>query len=381
MKTRQIKRLAAVGLLVTGFSGGCNVITIGGPLNLKDSPDYALQNLGDESRSSKQSWVKSCITPSGDPNERDRLERTPLMVAAAFGPTEFITRAIAAGADVSARDQAQNTPLMYAASYGNGAAIQILVAAGADLEAHDKWDYTALYFAASSEDGTADCVRALIVAGSDLDSRGSVNRSPLAVAASEQGDQMRLQVLLRHNRDDEDEQASQARLNDALVWAALGERADAIAALLEAGADLQTMDTCWGTPLHAAARSDDPTVLSALIEAGADLESHDHTSGGTPLHVAVCSPSFGTTKALIDLGADTNARNRAGATPLMVGATTVISNRHRFVQDSEKVLACIDALLATGAELEAKDDKGSTALIWAVGAWGDDQRSHRLHCS
>ncbi|MCH8913625.1 MAG: ankyrin repeat domain-containing protein, partial [Planctomycetes bacterium] len=357
--------------------GGCATYTLGRP-NPKNNPYNALNNLQYENQSSKLAWARGSLGQNTAPDRQDRLERTPLMIAAAFGHPQLISNVIAAGSDVTATDRAENTALMYAAAYGNTAGIRALLEAKLDPDARNKNKETALHIAASAPGGKADCVRELIEAGCDINARDFIDHSPLARAAGKEGDLARLRVLLEHNHDDQNEAASLERLNDALSQAASGSRADAIPVLLDSGADLQTVYKGRRTPLHAAANYGNRETINVLVQAGADLESHGHSTGATPLILAASWGSAETTQALIDLGADLEGRDESGRTALMHVATTRIHDQHGYAQPPDDVYARMDALLATGDDLEATDTQGRTALFHGVSGGGDMTRISRL---
>lgn len=357
--------------------GGCGTYT---PWRLdpKNNPYNALNNLQYENQSSKLAWARGSFGPYGALDRRDRLERTPLMIAAAFGDPQLISKVIDAGGDVKATDRAENTALMYAGAYGNAAGIRALLEAKPDPDARNRDKETALHIAASALGGKADCVRELIAAGCDINARDFIDHSPLARAAGKEGDLARLGVLLEHNHDDENETANSQRLNDALISAAANSRVDAIPVLLDAGADLQTEYKRRGTPLHAAANYGNRETINLLVQAGADLESHGHRTGGTPLILAASWGTAETTHALIDLGADLEGRDESGRTALMNVATTRIHDQHGNAQPPDDVYSRMDALIAEGADLEATDNEGRTALFHAVSGGGNVTRVSRL---
>lgn len=357
--------------------GGCATYT---PWRLdpKKNPHQALNNLQYENQSSKLAWARGSFGHYGAPDRRDRLERTPLMIAAAFGDPQLISQVLDTGTDVNATDRAENTALMYAGAYGNAAGIRALLEAELDPDARNKNKETALHIAASALGGKADCVRELIEAGCDINARDFIDHSPLARAAGKEGDLARLRVLLEHNHDDQNEAASLERLNDALIRAAVGSRVEAIPVLLDSGADLHTLSKGHGTPLHAAANYGNRETITVLVQAGADLESYAHSTGTTPLIDAASWGSAETTHALIDLGADVEGRDRSGLTALMHVATTPIQGQHGYVQPPDDVYSRMDALIAKGADLEASDNEGRTALFHAVSSRGDVTRILRL---
>ncbi|MCE2558139.1 MAG: ankyrin repeat domain-containing protein, partial [Acidobacteria bacterium] len=88
-----------------------------------------------------------------------------------------------------------------------------------------------------------------------------------------------------------------------------------IAALLEAGANLELRTDQGLTPLHVAVVfNKNPAIIAALLEAGANLEARTDRDW-TPLHAATSSNENPVVvAALLDAGADPNARTKEGET-------------------------------------------------------------------
>ena len=88
-----------------------------------------------------------------------------------------------------------------------------------------------------------------------------------------------------------------------------------IAALLEAGANLELRTDQGLTPLHVAVGfNKNPAIIAALLEAGANLEARTDRDW-TPMHAATSSNENPVVvAALLDAGADPNARTKEGET-------------------------------------------------------------------
>ena len=96
-------------------------------------------------------------------------------------------------------------------------------------------------------------------------------------------------VLKKAINDGADVNALDARTNPngrrALNWAAWFNHAEAIKALLKAGADIDGINITGFTPIHHAAEAGSPEAARVLIEAGADVNVPSF-AGETPLQRA-----------------------------------------------------------------------------------------------
>lgn len=124
--------------------------------------------------------------------------------------------------------------------------------------------------------------------------------------------------------------------------------------LLQAGASATARSDRNWTPLHAAAfggsqRAND--VVQALLAAGAaETVAVADSSGSTPLHLATAAPVI---HALLAAGADANARDQYGATPL-----------HHVMKGGSDYSRAAAALIAAGSDVNARTtrDDLSTSL-------------------
>jgi ankyrin repeat protein len=99
------------------------------------------------------------------------------------------------------------------------------------------------------------------------------------------------------------------------------------------------------TPLMMAALRGDVDTMTLLVARGAQVQRE----GWAPLHYAASGPSPDAVKWLVQRGAKVDARAPTGSTPLMLAA--------RYGHEDSVFL-----LLAAGADVQLRDDKGRQAV-------------------
>jgi ankyrin repeat protein len=96
----------------------------------------------------------------------------------------------------------------------------------------------------------------------------------------------------------------------ALNAAVFKDNIDIVHALIEAGADVNKVDSNNVTPLSAASSKGNIDIVQALIGAGADVNTANPYYKNTPLILASHLGYIDVVKALIEAGADVNMINR-----------------------------------------------------------------------
>ena len=142
-----------------------------------------------------------------------------------------------------------------------------------------------------------------------------------------------------------------------LMAASMGGQVDLARLLLDHGADLHAVNAEGKSAIHYAAWRGGAEAVRLLVRLGADVNARDTFGGYTPLHLAAahCNREIvqETCAALLAAGADVDARSEWGTTALWSAA---ISGRDHLVE----------FLLEHGAELVTRDTQGRTILMFVV---------------
>jgi ankyrin repeat protein len=199
----------------------------------------------------------------------------------------------------------------------------------------------------ASSNGDLPRVKALLAAGSDVNSKANDGGTAL-VAASQRGYLEIVQALLAAKADvnvNTDKSAT------ALIGASQHGYLEIVRALLAAKADVNAK---WGvgvTALMAASMNGHVEVVQALLAAKADVNAKTN-NGGTALIAASMNGHLDAVRALLAANADVNAKGNDGGTAL------ILASQHGHLE-------VVQALLAAKAEVNAKLNNGATALSLA----------------
>ncbi len=309
-------------------------------INMKDSKGWA--PLHRAVKKDLLEKVEELIVSGADVNLPGKKKQTPLHRAIYSGNPQLIEVLLVNGANSNAQDKDQSTPLHLAALYNSFSTVIIekLITHTGDVHARDSLGKTPLHLAAAY--GHTDIVLFLLEHGADKNIKDTENKTPLQLA-SERG-HTEVIVLLRNPNGNAD---------DALHLAAAKGLGSAIERLVKAGYDVNSRDNRGNVPLHLA---EDKDIAKFLIKHGSDVNARD-SAGATPLLNAVWKEKYDLAGYLVESGADVNAVTQDGMTCLLC-----IASRTKDVKNA----SFVEALIARGADMNAKHKDGDSALHKAL---------------
>jgi ankyrin repeat protein len=332
-------------------------------------------------------------------NGTNDLGATPLWVAASQGSRSSLVRLLEAGADPNLAPETGGTPLMLVARDGDVASTRALLGRGAHPNGIERAsNQTALMWAVAER--RSEIVGILIEAGASVRARSKPSRrvvllccatwagdpegtveidqgglTPLLFAALN-GDVATSRRLLDAGADVNDTAAAGTT---ALVMAVHRGFAPLATLLLERGADVDAAAGGY-TALHSAVLRGDQQLVKLLLAHGAALNPRlakgtflkrgsrefafdKFLVGATPFLLASRVGDLSLIRLLAEAGADTSLPLEDGRSPLMMaaqGETTGAGARRGAAEP--RVLEAVKVLIERGADVNAADGRGNTAL-------------------
>jgi uncharacterized protein len=364
--------------------------------------------------------VDALLSAGANANSQNDYGSSPMSEAATMGNVHVLQALLKHGADVESANADGQTALMILAQTSNVEAAKLLLKHGANVNAREKWrEQTPLMWAAA--EAQPQMVKLLISYGADVNARSLVNEWPRQVTAeprmqarpsggftpllyaARKGCAECVRYLLKGGAD--------INLADPdgvtpLVMATINFSYDAAAVLISKGADVNRWDYWGRSPLYSAVdgntlptggRADRPSldkttalqVIEMLLKAGAnpnlqlklfppyrslrDDRGADGmlTIGATPLLRAAKAGDISAMKLLLAYGANLELPNVTGITPLLAAAgigSSPLDTRGRYKTEAQAVEVA-ELLIAKGADMQARDRNGQTALHGAA-KWG-----------
>ena len=348
--------------------------------------------------------VDTLLRAGADATAANRYGITPLSLACTNANVQMVNRLLDAGADPNETLPGGETVLMTAARTGRVGAVNALLVAGADVHAtEDRRGQTAMMWGAA--EGHVDVVEALLESGADYTTPLASGFTPFLFAVREGHIGVALTLLragVNVNATVEESVprvavAGGGRLRSgvsALHVAVMNAHYEMAGMLLDEGAD-PNASTPGYTVLHAVAKVRKPgggdnspsppgsgtmrslELVRKLAEQGADLNAQmtnrvnlNNTRfneiGATPFMLAALTADAPLMRTLAKLGGDPLLRNADHSTPLMAAAGLGTRSPGEDAGTENAVLEAIAVALELGADVDAVDDNGETAMHGAA---------------
>ena len=336
------------------------------------------------------------LTAGADVDAVTRLgDFTPLHIASKSGAQATVRVLLEGGSAPDVLTSAGGVaPLHYAASAGSVESVKALLEHGADPDVRERmWQQTPLMFAAAA--GRTQVVRALVEAGADP----AITARVMDMDAREQeddADQDRREQIAEQIRAAQEGRPVAARGGQRGDPGGAGRGgppgAPAAGDRPEAPSRDQINDQVrdrvpssryshaqlvggYGglTALHLAIREGQAETVAALLEAGADIDQRSAGDGTTPLLMATINGRFDLAKMLLERGADPHLTSDANASVLYTTINTqwIPKSRHpqpaHYMQQETTYLELLKAFLDAGVDPNVR----LTKQLWFT-TYGDD---------
>ncbi len=294
------------------------------------------------------------------------------------------------GADIFAVDATGLTPLQRCAALGNVPISQLLLERGVDANVRDRHGRSPLFAALAQPDAAEALVRSLIRAGADPELADVYGETPLGLALGQPQSETRrwlnwTQWKLPKRRLRDADLPTAAKLGDvtavdklldlglaidaadaqgatALVHAAGAGHIDIVTRLFDRGAQTERAAAGGATALSAAVSARRDAIVALMLERKINPNQR-LSGGGTALMIAAALGYPEIIARLLAHGAQVNAEDERGTRALHAAAQFAFASR-----DTQRARRVLELLIEKGADFNAIDVKGRTALLFLLGA-------------
>jgi ankyrin repeat protein len=335
--------------------------------NVKAANRYAVTPLSLACTNGNTEIVDLLLKAGADANTKLRGGETALMTAARTGKVGPVKALLARRADVNAKDRKGQTALMWAAADGHADAVRTLLAAGADFRTPSPSGFTPLLFAA--REGRIDVVLALLKAGADaneaIQTKKSAPRGPKPGTSAlhlavENGHFELALSLVKAGADPNDQRAGFGALH-MISWVRKPSRGD------DAEGDPPPIGSGKLTSLEFVKEMlANGAKVNLPLKKGVPNRGILSRAGATPFLAAASTADLPLLRMLLDQGADPSIPNAQRTTPLMAAAGVGVGAPEEAPGAEPEVLETVALLLKRGADVNAVDDNGETAMHGAA---------------
>jgi ankyrin repeat protein len=306
----------------------------------------------------------------------------------------LLSRLVDKGANIDAVDDQGRTALHWAVLYRSPEYVNAVLALDADVDAQDENGESALFCAVASERSEKMAIiRQLTLCGANPKLPNNEGNTPISISLdAEDRTLLKMLMLARKGRDKKPD--ANAKRED-LVQAAAEGNLGRIKRVLAKGVDINQRDAKGCTAILRAAGAGHAGVVSTLIASGANLNLAAK-NGTTPIGAAVLGNHREIAQMLVDHGVDVGQPQLFGISPLMLAAARWYSDMAAsllkmgadidgqdeaqgsalmaavqnalLADDASAAETTVETLLKAGADVNAANDEGQTALMLLVGA-------------
>jgi uncharacterized protein len=352
-----------------------------------------------------RAMIRALLEAGANPNFRGEGGETPLMTAARTGNTQTLQALLDRGAEINACDaQTGQTALMWAVRGNHAAAVQLLLAHGAEVNAQTKIGPTPPRRAPNAGGGS----HGLGINRGGTPPRGTLDPTPGGLSALHYAARdgyfeiARMLVAAKANVN-----SFEANGVSPLLAAISNDHVELAQYLLDQGADPTPADVWGRTALFEAVAVrnlevnktedngvDRPAMLGlirALLERGANPNARTleqlptrrwimtlndiswvDFSGQTPFLRAALSGDVTVMRLLVEHGANPNIATYEGTTALMAAAGINWAVGQTYTESKEQLLEAVKLCLELGADVNATNSMGLTAVVGAINRGSND---------